>query len=134
MKAMSAAEQVTDSLSRIAEMDIDLTQAVYREYFARCPAAGILMGYSDPHMQGRMLEQTFALTMDPSLQGEDQYFRWEIGNHLMGYGVNKNMYSDYLESIRDCVKIALEEEWEPMHESGWQLRIQSLLDELMLFD
>jgi hypothetical protein len=52
----------------------------------------------------------------------------------MGYGVNKNMYLDYLESIRDCVKIALEEKWEPMHESGWQLRIQSLLDELMLFD
>ena len=134
MKGMSAAEQVTDSLSRIAEMDIDLTQAVYRENFARCPSAGMLMGYSDRHMQGRMLEQTFALIMDPSLQGEDQYFRWEIGNHLMGYGVNKNMYSDYLESIRDCVKIALEEEWEPMHESGWQLRIQSLLDELMLFD
>ena len=131
---MSAAEQVTDSLNKIAELDLDLTQTIFQEYFSRCPAADALMGYSDPHMRGRMLEQTFFLIMDPSLQGEDQYFRWEIGNHLMGYGVNKDMYVDYLESIRDCVKAALQDAWQPQHESGWQLRIQSLLDELELLN
>jgi hypothetical protein len=131
---MSAAEQVTDSLIKIADLELDLTQTIYKEYFARCPAADALMGYSDPHMRGRMLEQTFGLIMDPSLQGEDQYFRWEIGNHLMGYGVNKDMYVDYLESIRDCVKAALQDAWQPQHESGWQLRIQSLLDELALLN
>jgi hypothetical protein len=131
---MSAAEQVTDSLNKIAELDLDLTQTIFQEYFSRCPAADALMGYSDPHMRGRMLEQTFFLIMDPSLQGEDQYFRWEIGNHLMGYGVNKDKYVDYLESIRDCVKAALQDAWQPQHESGWQLRIQSLLDELALLN
>ena len=131
---MSAAEQVTDSLNKIAELDLDLTQTIFQEYFSRCPAADALMGYSDPHMRGRMLEQTFFLIMDPSLQGEDQYFRWEIVNHLMGYGVNKDMYVDYLESIRDCVKAALQDAWQPQHESGWQLRIQSLLDELALLN
>ena len=131
---MSAAEQVTDSLNKIAELDLDLTQTIFQEYFSRCPAADALMGYSDPHMRGRMLEPPFFLIMDPSLQGEDQYFRWEIGNHLMGYGVNKDMYVDYLESIRDCVKAALQDAWQPQHESGWQLRIQSLLDELAVLN
>ena len=129
---MSAAEDVTDSLNRIAELDLDLTEALYQHYFTRSPAADALMGYSDPHMRGRMLEQTFGLIMDPSLQGVDQYFRWEVGNHLMGYGVSKDMYADYLETIRDCVKDALKNDWQPEHESGWQLRIQSLLDELAL--
>ena len=50
----------------------------------------------------------------------------------MGYGVSKDMYADYLETIRDCVKDALKNDWQPEHESGWQLRIQSLLDELAL--
>ncbi len=131
---MSAAEHVTDSLNKIAELDLDLTQVIYQQYFSRCPAADALMGYSDQHMRGRMLEQTFGLIMDPSLQGEDQYFRWEVGNHLMGYGVSKDMYADYLQSICDCVKHALKDEWQPLHESGWQLRIQSLLDELALLN
>ena len=131
---MSAAEHVTDSLNKIAELDLDLTQTIYQQYFTRCPAASELMHYSDPHMRGRMLEQTFGLIMDPSLQGEDQYFRWEVGNHLMGYGVSKDMYADYLESIRDCVKGALREAWQPQHECGRQLRIQSLLDELVLLN
>ena len=36
---MSAAEHVTDSLNKIAELDLDLTQTVYQQYFTRCPAA-----------------------------------------------------------------------------------------------
>ena len=90
------------------------------------------MGYSDLHMRGRMLEQTFGLLMDPLLQGEEQYFRWEIGNHLSAYSVSKHMYADFLEAMRDCVKEALQGQWQPRHTRAWQLRIQSLLDELAL--
>jgi hypothetical protein len=42
------------------------------------------------------------------------------------------MYADFLEAIRHCVKEALQGQWQPRHTSAWQLRIQSLLDELAL--
>ena len=129
---MSTIEDITDSLNILADLDLDLTQAIYAEFYVRCPEAEALMGYSDLHMRGRMLEQTFGLLMDPLLQGEEQYFRWEIGNHLSAYGVSKHMYADFLEAMRDCVKEALQGQWQPRHISAWQLRIQSLLDELAL--
>ena len=85
---MSTIEDITDSLNILADLDLDLTQAIYAEFYVRCPEAEALMGYSDLHMRGRMLEQTFGLLMDPLLQGEEQYFLWEIGNHLSAYGVS----------------------------------------------
>jgi hypothetical protein len=129
---MTAIEGLVDSLEKITALDIDLTQSVYADFFSRNADARELMGYSDQSMRGRMLEQSFELLMDPSLQGEYQYFRWEISNHLTAYGVDKSMYVDFLEAIRDCIKVALKDQWLPSHDNAWRLRIQSLLDELAL--
>ena len=60
---MTSIELVTDTLMLCAEADIDVQPTVYEKFFEACPAARDLMGHSDEHMRGRMLEQVFELLM-----------------------------------------------------------------------
>ncbi len=127
---LSIVDEVADSLQRVAELDLDLTEPIYERFFALCEAALPLMGHSDLHMRGRMLEQVFELLMDENLQGVGGYYRWELENHLDGYSVDADMYIAFYRAVYEVVKDSLVDAWTPTHEQAWRERIDSLLAEV----
>ena len=121
---------VTDTLQQLADKDHDLTDHVYQLFFAHCSEAKELMGHSDQSMRGRMLDQTFALVMDPKLHAKDGYFAWEINNHVCAYGVTSTMYPEFLSAIKQSVKATLSPQWTMAAERAWDMRIEALLASL----
>jgi len=122
--------EITQAFELLAERDCDLMATFYQRFFRLCPEAEALMGHSDEHMRGRMLEQTIELLMDDELQGPSGYFRWEIANHLSAYGVSADMYTAYFQALGDELRAALGTEWLDRFEEGWRMRIAELLQEV----
>ncbi len=127
---MTSIELVTDTLMLCAEADIDVQPTVYEKFFEACPAARDLMGHSDEHMRGRMLEQVFELLMDPELQGAENYLEWEFNNHIDAYGVDADMYSHFFSALQQAIAGALGERWSAEFEAAWQTRIAGLINEV----
>jgi hypothetical protein len=61
---------VVESLEQLAEREGDIAAEVYERFFASCGSAVPLMGHSDVHMRGRMLDEVFGLlTWDTRYEG-----------------------------------------------------------------
>jgi hypothetical protein len=118
---------VVESLEQLAEREGDIAAEVYERFFASCGSAVPLMGHSDVHMRGRMLDEVFGLLMDEVEPVESSYLRWEVGNHVEAYGVEVEMYDAFLNSLKDTVQAGLGETWDTRYEGAWHSRIQSLL-------
>lgn len=119
--------EIIKAFELLSEQEVDLLQPTYQRFFQLCPEAEQLMGHSDEHMRGRMLDQTLELLMDDQLQGPESYFRWEINNHVSAYGVSPKMYTDYFEALGEAVKHSLGAAWSSRFEKGWRLRTAELL-------
>ena len=127
---MTDLEIVTNTLEQCAELDIDLTPAIYDVFFETCAAAVPLMDHSDEHMRGRMAEQVFELIMDDSLEGAGNYLRWEVDNHLSAYSVDVSMYRSFFASVKEAVKHTIVDAWQDEHERAWDARIEALLADI----
>ena len=95
--------EICETFELLAAKDIDLQQETYRRFFLLCPDAQGLMGHSDEPIRGRMLEQTYDVLMDAKLQGLDSYFRWEIRNHVLAYGVSASMYGAFFQALEATI-------------------------------
>ncbi len=126
--------QITLSLEQSAATGQDITDPVYEHFFAHCAAAIPLMGHSDQHMRGRMMEQVIELLLDDQLQGEGNYFRWEIENHLSAYNVEADMYEAFLDAVQHAVRESIADQWNPSMAQAWQKRIAALVSEVKIMD
>lgn len=127
---MTDVEIVTNTLEQCAELDVDLTPAIYDVFFETCAGAVPLMDHSDEHMRGRMAEQAFELIMDDSLEGAGNYLRWEVDNHLSAYSVDVSMYRSFFAAVKAAVKRTIINAWQDEHEQAWNARIEALLADI----
>ena len=121
---------ISDSLDACAEIAGDITAEVYQRFFATNSDAAALMAHSDDHMQGRMLAETITLLLTDEHFGEEGYLKWEVNNHLLGYGVTVEMYQTYLAAVKDTVQAVLGEHWTQAHHAAWTQRVDRLLREI----
>jgi hypothetical protein len=127
---MNALELVVASLEQCAELDIDLTPAIYQTFFDRCSDALPLMGHSDEYMRGRMAAQVFEILMDDSHFGEGGYLGWEVDAHCNDYGVDPAMYDDLFAAVKSAVKEAISDGWNSDFDTAWDQRIKHVLAEI----
>ena len=123
---MTPAEAIAQTFAHCAAADIDITAAVYAQFFATDPAAHGLMGHSDEPMRGRMLDEVLLLLMSEPTQENARALQWEVDNHLLAYGVQPDMYEGFFKAVKDAVQGALADAWLPEHEQAWNDRITQL--------
>lgn len=127
---MSGEATVWDTLEVCAERGGDISPLVYERFFETCPAADSLMGHSDDHMRGRMLEQTFELLLSDEHLGEGGYLDWELDNHLLAYQVAGSMYEHFLGAIRDVVERFVGTDWTSNDTEAWDEQINKILEKV----
>lgn len=129
-QGISMEDPVIASLEIAAENAGDISQEVYRNYFARCPGSEALMSHIDHLVRGKMLDEVFRLVMLPSLDAEQQYLDFEVKNHKLAYSVEPHMYGNLLAALRDTVKASTGKSWDDAMERAWQDKIDSLLAQI----
>lgn len=112
-------------------IEVDITAAVYEEFFARCPDALSVMGHSDEHMQGRMLEQVVGLLLSDEHFDPDGYLDWELDNHLVGYQVQGSMYQPFFDALLSVVKTSIGAEFTPAMTQAWEARIATIMQHVL---
>ncbi|MEX0942670.1 MAG: globin [Pseudomonadales bacterium] len=118
------------SLEVAAENAGDISEEVYKRYFARCPGSEALMSHIDHLVRGKMLNEVFRLVMLPDFTAEQQYLDFEVKNHKLAYSVEPHMYRNLLSALRDVVREASGEAWDDATERAWQARIDTLIAEI----
>lgn len=129
MNNQTVSALVTASLERVALVIEDLSEPVYRRYFAADPDAAALMAHMDDLTRGRMLNEVLRLVMDWDPEGDRAYLNFEVRNHQYAYQVEQGMYRELLFALRDTVAdirgVAFSAE-----RAAWDARIQSLVAEI----
>ena len=125
-----SSELLLSSLECVAEKEGDITDQVYERFFALCPAAYDLMGHSDEHMRGRMLEQVYELFFSDAHLGAGNYLDWELDNHLVGYQVEGDMYIHFFTALKDTIQTAMADEWRPDVARAWTDRIEAIMQQV----
>lgn len=128
--ANRTADPVTRSLEIAAANAGDITEDVYRRYFAACPGSEALMSHIDHLVRGKMLEEVFRLIMLDDYAGEQQYLDFEVANHKHAYSVEPHMYGNLLQALQDAVRDAVGEDWTRGYEAAWNARRERLLAEI----
>jgi hemoglobin-like flavoprotein len=129
MTDSNAQPLILDSFERAADSAADITMAVYERYFARCPESRALMRHVDRHMQGRMMTEVLELLMMEDPHAVRDYLAFETRSHA-SYGVERYMYANLLQSVRDAVQAALGAQWNVAYASAWSDRLSKLLAEI----
>lgn len=123
-------ELINSSFETCAERAGDISASVYEKFFADNRQAFNLMEHADEHMQGRMIAETVGLMLSDEHFGESGYLNWEVKNHLLAYGVDLDMYADYLESLKSTVQEVLGDDWNKQLDDAWSQRITHVLKEI----
>lgn len=123
-------DPVATSLEIAATAAGDITQEVYRRYFAACPGSEALMSHIDDLVRGRMLEEVLRLIMLGDYSSEKQYLDFEVANHKLAYSVEPHMYRNLLQALQDTVEDAVGEDWTGEFETAWNTRRERLLAEI----
>ena len=127
---MSAIDRVIACLEICAETLGDITPLVFERFFAYDVEAAALMQHSDPHMQGRMMEQTLELLMTDEHFGEGGYLAWELDNHLDAYQATPAMYGAFFRAIGDVLKIGSGDHWTPVETAAWDERVALIMQQV----
>lgn len=122
-------ELVRDSLEACAELDVDITDAVYQRFFATDKAAAELMGHADQYMRGRMLQEVVELLIS---EDDADYLKWEVTNHLLSYAVDESMYTTFFNAVQAAVADGLGAQWTPAYAQAWRVKTTSLLDAIQV--
>lgn len=122
---------VYQSLEMIAEKGVDITQAVYENYFSSSPESEQLMSHMDPLAMGKMMEEILRLIMIEDFTEEDGYLNWEVENHEMAYNVEPDMYDPLFTALIETVKGTMGESWNADYEAAWITRTNTLKQEIV---
>ncbi|MEM7100056.1 MAG: hypothetical protein AAF541_17445 [Pseudomonadota bacterium] len=121
---------ITHSLERFAELVGDMVPPLYEAFFASDADALGLMGHSDEHMRGRMLESVLEILMTEEHLGAGKYLDWELDNHLDAYAVQPAMYSSFFLAMLEVTKTGLGAEWNEQHQAAWDGRIEKIINQV----
>jgi len=130
MEQVELEDPVCTSLEIAGDMAGDISPAIYRNYFARCPGSEALMAHIDELVRGKMLEEVFRLLMLADYASESGYLNFEMKNHRLAYSVEAAMYGNLLTAIKETVETTLGDAWTQGFEQAWQQRLTSLLREI----
>jgi hypothetical protein len=118
---------IISSLEECANNLGDIVPMVFERFFALDAGAHELMGHSDQHMQGRMLESVLDLLMSDEHFEPGGYLDWELDNHLDAYNATVDMYEAFFVAIKEVVRIGVGDGWTSREEAAWQSRIEQIL-------
>mgnify|MGYP006183231245 CR=1 FL=1 len=127
---MSSGDPIIASLELCSEAAGDITPLVYKRFFELCPEGLELMGHSDEHMQGRMLEQVLDLFFSDEHFGEGAYLNWELDNHLVSYRVQGGMYDHFFTALLSVVNEAVGSAWTQPMAAAWDERIGLIMGQV----
>ncbi|MBT3897158.1 globin [Pseudomonadales bacterium] len=125
-----AKDLVYTSFEIVAEKADDISLAVYKNYFARCPGSKELMTHVDDIVRGRMLDEVYRLMMNEDYSDEESYLNFEVKNHRLAYSVKPDMYGNLLEALKEVIAESLGAEWNDAYELAWQSRIDLFIKEI----
>ena len=118
---------ITHTLELCAELAGDITEDVFRRFFDLCPDALDVMGHSDEHMRGRMVEAIVTMLLAGPVADDDAYLRWEVDNHIRAYSVYAEMYAPLMQAMRDAVEAALADAWTAEMNNAWNTEVAAIL-------
>ncbi len=125
-----AEDLVYASFEIVAEKAGDISPAVYKNYFARCPGSEALMAHIDDIVRGRMLDEVYRLMMNTDFRDEESYLNFEVKNHRLAYSVTPEMYGNLLAALKEVIAESLESDWNEAYDQAWQSRIDLFLKEI----
>lgn len=132
----SDAALLEETLERVAERCEDLTPAVYRRFFSRCPSASGLFTIIDPDTPpmgcGQMLFEIISLLCD-SAAGKSYVpdYMQQIANEHMAFQVSgQQLYADFLDALNDTLAALMGDDWSPAHEQAWRRQTAKLVSYL----
>ena len=130
MNDTSEIDLITHSLERYAELEGDMVPNLYQAFFEIDADAFGLMGHSDEHMRGRMLEAVLDILMSDEHLGGGQYLDWELDNHLDAYAVKPAMYATFFQAMLSVTKSGLGTEWNSAIQAAWESRIDKIIKQV----
>jgi hypothetical protein len=130
----SHTDLLSGTLEIAAERAGDVVGVVFDAFFSRSAAGFELMAHSDGPMRGRMFEGTIDLLLSEAAMAPDGYLDWELGNHLVAYGVTAAMYADYLAAVRETIQAACGADWGPPQSAAWDAKLGAIMDRVEAFE
>ena len=119
-------EVLHNCFEQLANINTDITAAVYAGLNARMPVANQHMDYMDDRMKGRMLDQVYKLLLG---EVDPDYLAFETKMHK-GYGADTALYRGLLCAVKDAVSDALGERWSADDDCAWDRSIERILSEI----
>ncbi|MEM6709110.1 MAG: hypothetical protein AAF648_10030 [Pseudomonadota bacterium] len=117
-------------LERVAHERGDITDAVYREFFARSRDGAALFEHTDDPTRGRMLQHTLELFSEDGHLEPGAYLDWELDNHLVGYRATPAMYDAFLAALLAIVTAGAPSD----AQACWQQRCAEVLARVRAFN
>ena len=119
--------QIVEALGTCAERNPDINNLILKRFYALSPHGEATLAHADEHMLGRMMEQVYAVLMDANVHGAEGYWRWEVENHVLAYGVSNSDYPAFFQAVLDVVQESLGEDWTVPMAQAWHTKIERLL-------
>lgn len=121
----SDTEVLRQCMEAVAELDVDISPAVYAAFSASMPESDQHLEIMDERMRGRMLDQVYQLLLGET---DHEYVQFEARTHRE-YGANGGFYRGLLTAVKDCVRDVMGQDWVAAHEAAWGRSIERIVDE-----
>ena len=119
-------------LEAAAERDEDLTPAVYRNFYARCPGAQAAFSHSDDTARGKMLSE-FLHCLEDQVEGAgylDGYLDTIVSDHRSYDDMVFSMYWDFAQAVSEAIRSVVGDQWSEAMERTWNSQVQQLLSRI----
>ena len=117
---------IRQCLEEVAEIDTDLTPAIYARLSRQVPEIDQHIDYLDERMRGRMLDQVYQLLLG---ELDRDYLDFESRMHE-GYGATPAMYRGMLQAVKEEVRDVLAGQWSDSRDVAWNCTIDRIVVEL----
>ena len=123
-------DPILTSFELAAEKVEDITDDIYKKYFANCPESEDLLKNVDQGVKGKMVQEVIRLIMVEDYSEENEYLNFEVKFHQSSYAVELHMYSNLLAAVHTVIKDLIGTEWTTEFEHAWTNRLGNLSKEL----
>ena len=129
---MNDLQRITHSLEQLANIDVDITPAVYARFFAACPPAQALFGTAEARaVQGKMVNELVQTVLD---RLENKTYSRVVVETMVSdhdsWGATLPMYDAFLTSFVDALEDTLGQQAEPAAMAVWRRELASLREQI----
>ena len=130
---MNHLQQITRSLEQLADLGVDITPAVYEQFFAQCPEAAGLFGTNEARSaQGKMVAELVQTVLD-RLEGKPYgpvVVETMVSDHD-SWGVTLPMYDAFLAAFSYVLEKTLaEQQAESAIMAAWRSELGALREQI----